>query len=161
MNRTEEHPAAAIATSRARALRIDSLVAVVILLIEYGLGLWVNLYATLPAADRGASVPAGFARAVSHGPAGLTIHALLGVILLAGSIAAVVRAARAASPSMIALAVVGLLAIISAAANGSRFIGDQADGASLAMGISAAVAILCYVIIMFAATPRPGRDAAS
>ena len=89
MNRTDEHQATAIATSRIRALRIDSLVAVVILLIEYGLGLWVNLYATLPAADRGASVPAGFARAVSHGPAGLTIHALLGVILLAGSIAAI------------------------------------------------------------------------
>jgi hypothetical protein len=46
------------------------------------------------------------------------------VILLAGSIAEVVRAARAASPPMIALAVVGLLAIISAAANGSRFVGD-------------------------------------
>ncbi len=164
MNQLDEHQAAAAAAAaagRVRALRINSLAAVVMLLIEYGLGLWLNLYAKLPAGDRGASVPAGFGRAVADGPAGLTIHALLGVALLASSIAVVVRAARVAGPGIIALAALGLLAIISAALNGSRFVGDQANGASLVMGLSAAVAILCYVIIMFAAAPRPGRAPAS
>src|SRR6266516_7236425 len=117
MNQLDEHQAAAAAAAaagRVRALRINSLAAVVMLLIEYGLGLWLNLYAELPAGDRGASVPAGFGRAVADGPAGLTIHALLGVALLASSIAVVVRAARVAGPGIIALAALGLLATISA-----------------------------------------------
>jgi hypothetical protein len=152
-----EHPAATVMASRARSIRINSLAMAVIVLIEYGFGLWVNLYAQLPAADRGASISAGFGRAVANGPAGLTIHALLGVALLAGAITEVVRAVRIASPRIIALASVALLAIIAAAANGSRFVGDQSNGASLAMGLSAAVAILCYVIIMFAPEPRLGE----
>lgn len=52
------------------------------------------------------------------------------------------------------LAVLGLCAIIVSAINGSRFVGDPSNAASLAMGIAAAVAILCYVIIGFAATAR-------
>lgn len=55
-------PGAAIA-SRVRGLRIASLAAVVMLLIEYGSGIWVNLYGQLPAADHGAGVATGFGRA--------------------------------------------------------------------------------------------------
>ena len=63
-----------------------------ILLIEYGLGVWVNLYGHLPASDHGANVATGFARAVSNGPAGLSIHALLGLILIVPASTAMVRA---------------------------------------------------------------------
>lgn len=146
-------PGAAIA-SRVRGLRIASLAAVVMLLIEYGSGIWVNLYGQLPAADHGAGVATGFGRAITGGPAGLTIHALLGVALLASAVTIVVRAVLARRGWPIALAVLGLCAIGVSAINGSRFVGDPSNAASLAMGMAAAVAILCYVIIGFAATAR-------
>ena len=146
-------PGAAMA-SRVRGLRIASLAAVVLLLIEYGFGIWVNLYGQLPAADHGAGVATGFGRAITDGPAGLTIHALLGVALLASAVTLVVRAVLVRRAWPIALAVLGLCAIIVSAINGSRFVGDPSNAASLAMGIAAAVAILCDVIIGFAATAR-------
>ena len=146
-------PGAALG-GRVRGLRIASLAAVVMLLIEYGFGIWVNLYGQLPAADHGAGAATGFGRAITDGPAGLTIHALLGVALLASAITIVVRAILARRGWPIALAVLGLCAIGVSAINGSRFVGDPSNAASFAMGLAAAVAILCYVIIGFAATAR-------
>lgn len=140
--------------SRVRGLRIASLAAVVMPLIEYGFGIWVNLYGRLPAADHGAGVARGFGRAIIGGPVGLTIHALLRVALLAAAITIVVRAVLARRGRPIALAVLGLCAIGVSAINGSRFVGDPSNAASLAMGLAAAVAILCYVIIGFTATAR-------
>lgn len=69
------------------------------------------------------------------------------------AIASRVRGLRIISLAAV-LAVLGLCAIIVSAINGSRFVGDPSNAASLAMGIAAAVAILCYVIIGFAATAR-------
>lgn len=54
--------------SRARALRANSVAAAVMLLVQYGLGIWVNLYGHLPASDHGANVPTGFAHAIAKGP---------------------------------------------------------------------------------------------
>src|SRR6266700_7542307 len=60
-------------TARRRAsvtgLRANSFAALVMLLIEFGLGSWVNLYAHLPAADHGRGTFAAFADAIAKGPA--------------------------------------------------------------------------------------------
>ncbi len=95
------------------------------------------------------------AQAITDGPAGLTSHALLGVAPLAVAVTLVVRAVLVRRRWPIALAVLGLCAIIVSAINGSRFVGDPSNAASLTMGIAAAVAVLCYVIIGFAANARP------
>ncbi|HEY6314557.1 MAG TPA: hypothetical protein VIY52_27690 [Streptosporangiaceae bacterium] len=44
------------AGNRVRGLRANCLAAVVILLVEYGLGIWVNLYGHLSASDHGANM---------------------------------------------------------------------------------------------------------
>jgi len=62
------------------------------LLVEYALGLGVNLYVTVPARDQGGGVFAAVGRALANGPAGLAVHAGLGLLLLLGSIVLVVRA---------------------------------------------------------------------
>jgi hypothetical protein len=92
--------------------------------------------------------------AITDGPAGLTIHALLGVALLASAVTLVVRSVLVRRAWPIMLAVLGLCAIGVSAINGSRFVGDPGHAASLAIGMAAAVAILCYVIIGLAATAR-------
>jgi hypothetical protein len=56
------------ATLRIRGLRANALAAAVMLLTEYCLGISVNLFATLPAADHGKSLFGGLPSAVGNGP---------------------------------------------------------------------------------------------
>ena len=53
----------------------------------------MNLYTTLPATDAGKNSLSAFGAAVTDGPVALTLHALLGTLLLITGISAVVRAA--------------------------------------------------------------------
>ncbi len=59
------------AARRASGLRASAFAAVVMLIIEYCLGIWVNLYARLPASDHGKGVFAAFGGAVADGPVAL------------------------------------------------------------------------------------------
>lgn len=138
-----------IAARDGRGLRPNSLAAVVMLLVQYGLGMWVSLYATIPASDHGKGVLAAFGAAVANGPAGLALHALLGTLLLATATALVIRAALARKAATTVIGAVAFLAIIGAWMSGARFTGSGSDGASFAMAIATAIALLCYVIILF------------
>ena len=119
------------------------------LLIEYGLGLWVNLYAQIPASDKGKGTFAAFGGAVANGPVALTLHALLGTLLLVTAVTLVIRAVLARKAATTVTGTVALLAIIAAWLSGARFTGDAADGASFGMAMATAVALLCYVIVLF------------
>ena len=62
----------------------------------------------------------------------------------------VVRALRVGHTAVAVLSIVGLLAIVSAAVNGVRFVaGGGANSASVAMALSTAVAMLCYAGSLF------------
>lgn len=130
-------------------LRTNAFAAVVMLLIEFGLGVGVNLDATLPAADAGKGLLPAFGRAVTDGPIVLTVHALLGTTLLITGLAAVVRASLARRPLFVGLTSSALLALVVAWFAGARFVGDQASGASLAMASATGLSILCYALILF------------
>jgi hypothetical protein len=141
------------AAKRVSGLRANALAAVVMLLIQYSLGISVNLYSTLPASDSGKSLFPSFAAAVGKGPALLTLHAVLGTLLLVTAIAAVIRALRLAALAPIALTLAGLAAMLVAWLSGSAFIGDQKNASSLAMALATAVALLCYAIVIFVLKP--------
>jgi hypothetical protein len=140
-----ERPAA---VARMTALRANSFAVIVILLIEYGLGVWVNLYGHLPASDHGANIATGFARAVSQGPAGLSIHAVLGAILVISAVTAMVRAVLARRALMIGATAVGLAAIVVAALSGASFVGDGSNGASMSMAMATGVAVGAYALAL-------------
>ena len=153
-------PAAGDASTRGnRGLRPNAFSAVVMLLVEFGLGIWVNLYAKIPASDQGKGVFAAFGAAVADGPVALALHALLGTLLLAAAISLLIRAVLARKAATTVLGAVALLAIIAAWLSGARFVGDAANGASFGMAMATAVAVLCYVIILFVPrlTQGPGR----
>lgn len=141
-------------------LRANSFAAIVILLIEYGLGIWVNLFGHLPASDHGASPATGFGRAVSNGPVGLSIHAVLGVLLVITAVTAVVRAALVGRRALIGAAVVGLLAIVDAAFSGASFVGNGANGASMSMAVAAGVAIGAYAFVLLLSAGGAARSRA-
>jgi uncharacterized membrane protein len=146
---------------RVTGLRTNSFAAIVMLLIEFALGVGVNLYATLPGSDTGRSVLPAFGHAVTGGPVVLALHAILGTLLLVTGTTAVVRAALIRRTMLIAVTTVALLSIIVAWLSGARFVGSMADGASMAMATATAVSLLSYALILFvvpAVMPTDRKD---
>jgi hypothetical protein len=135
---------------RISGLRRASFAAFVMLVIQFALGIYVSLYVTVPAADHGH----GFGQAIANGPAGLTVHIVLGLLLILAALGFAVQAILARQPALIGAAVLGLLTVIGAAASGSSFTGSGQDGASMAMAMLAAVGLLCYGFVLFL-LPRP------
>jgi hypothetical protein len=139
--------------AKVRGLRNNVLAALVMLVLEYGLGIWTNLYANLPASDHGKATFAAFAGAVAHGPISLTLHALLGTLLIVTATSVVVRTALIRQSVLIIIGSVALLAIVAAWISGTKFVSDAANGSSFGMAIATGVAILGYATILFIAIP--------
>ena len=143
------------ARSRAASMpgiRRQSFALCVPLLVQYGLGIGVNLFVSLPRQDHGA----GTGAAIANGPVAVSVHVVLGLALIVIALATAVRAALIRHGGIIALAVVGLAALTSAAINGTRFVGTGQNGASMAWALAWAVALLCYLSIIYIAG-RPAR----
>jgi len=141
------------------SIRRASFAMSIVLLVQYGLGIGVNLFVTVPHQDQGAGVGEAIARAVSNGPLALAVHAVLGLTLIAIALAIAIRAVAAHHGGIVALGVVGLLALGGAAFNGARFVGTGHNSASFSMAIAWAVALLCYLSILFTAGRHtPGRQ---
>jgi hypothetical protein len=130
-------------------LRRISLGMAIALLVQYGLGMVVNLDVTVPARDQGGGVFTAIGRALANGPAGLAIHAGLGLLLIVGAIQLVVRSVLAGHRPLIWLSSVSLLAIIGAALNGAAFVNSGNDGASLGMAMLTGIALLCMTISLY------------
>jgi hypothetical protein len=153
---TVRRTAGPLTASRISGLRRASFAAFAMLVVQIALGIYVNLYLTVPSADHGH----GIGQAIANGPAGLTLHIVVGLLLILAALGFLVQAVLARRPALIAAAALGLLAMIGAAASGSAFTGSGKNGASMAMALLAAVGLLCYGTSPFP-LPRPaagGRE---
>jgi hypothetical protein len=131
-------------------LRGSSFGALAMLILQFAIGMVVNLYVTVPAGDEGSGFFAAIGKSLSQGPAALATHATLGLLLVLAAIALLARAVQVRHTPTIVLSSAGLLAIIAAAVNGARFVSDGgANNASLAMALATAVAMLCYAACLF------------
>ena len=140
MSTTTRHDSqAATATSRLAALRGNCMGAAVLLIVQFGLGMGVNLYVTLPAHKPFFSTV--------FGSAVLAAHAVVALVLLGATVGALVRAIRARRA--IAFTAVGLAAVVAAAIAGASFAGSQDNAASLAMALATAVAMVSYLAAIF------------
>jgi hypothetical protein len=148
--------ASAVSTARPRPsardlarLRGQSFGLLVMLIVQFAIGIVVNLYVTVPAADKGGFFGA-LGKALSNGPAALASHAGLGLLIVLAALVLIARAIVIRHTATIVLSVLGLLSILGAAANGIRFVADGGpDNASLAMALAAAGAMLWYAISLF------------
>ena len=156
MNMVARRPAEIPAGSRAArqsppaGLRQATLAILIVLIVQFALGMGVNLYVTLPAAGH-----PGHASWFGNG-ALLALHAALGMVLVLAAIFVLVRAIRARNATLIVTSAAGLVAILLAAFFGSGFTGKLTDGYSLGMAIAFAVALACYAIGLCALTGRHG-----
>ena len=137
------------AARRIRGLRRNSLGISVMLLAQYGLGMGINLYTPVPKTDQGRGLAVAVGRALSNPPAVLAIHAALGLLLLVAAVNVLARAIRSRQRSAITSSAAGLAAIVGAALSGATFADHGRPGASMAMAILTAVALLCYLLNLF------------
>jgi hypothetical protein len=143
-------PAVQKTQSRQARLRQASLAIMIVLIIQFGLGIGVNLYVTLPATGH-----PGHASWFGNGPL-LALHAAFGMFLVLAAIFVLVRAIMARNATLIATSAGGLVAIGLAFSFGASFTDKLTNGYSLGMAISFAAALACYAIGLFAASARRG-----
>jgi hypothetical protein len=122
-------------------LRGACLAALIALVVQFSLGMILNLYVTVPSSDAHAS----YIQEVEAGPFALTIHALLGVFLMCAAAALLVQAIGIRNPAITALAAAGLTAILGAFAAGEIFVRNGQNSASLWMAILTGVALVSYI----------------
>jgi hypothetical protein len=130
-------------------LRLQLMLAIALIAIEIALGVAVNLFAKLPAADKGTSGFSAFGDAIASGPASLAVHTVVGTLILLAGISVLIRTISIRSITQIVLAALGLLTVLMAWGSGTAFIGSQADGASFSMTIGTVVALLSYTVALF------------
>jgi len=122
-------------------LRRMSVAALIMLVVQYGLGVFLNLYVSIPASD----AHAGYFQEIATAPLALTVHALLGLGLIGTAILLVARAVGLRDRLIAVLATAGLTAIGGAFGAGEIFVKNGQSSASLAMAVLTGVALLCYV----------------
>jgi hypothetical protein len=147
------------------SLRRLVLVAIVLTLVQAGIGMDVNLYVTIPDDHPGAlsSYFGGSVHsvgwAIAHGTPALAIHASLGLALVIVVIAVAVRAVSVADRAVIAWLILAGLLVIGAGFNGASFLDFNHDFSSLIMALLALGAIACYAsaLYLLPAVPRRAR----
>jgi hypothetical protein len=122
-------------------VRRVSVATLIMLVVQYGLGIVLNMYVAVPASD----AHAGLMQEIASGPFTLTVHALLGLALIGAALVLLVRAVRLGDRVIAVLAAAGLTAIGGAFASGEIFVRNGQDTASLAMALLTGVALLSYI----------------
>ena len=150
-------PAAAPPTTqkiqhRQARLRQAYLAILIALIVQFALGISVNLYVTLPAAGH-----PGHSSWFGNG-ALLAAHAALGMFLTLAALFVLVRAIMARNAALIVTSAAGLVAIGLAFFFGASFTDKLTNGYSLGMAISFAAALACYAIGMYAVSAPRGRQ---
>jgi hypothetical protein len=141
-------------------LRRTCLATLIALVAQFGLGMWLNLYVQVPAADQ----HAGITQEIKNGPLLLTVHALVGTYLIGAAILLLVKAIRVRSRKVILPASVGLGAIFGAFIAGEFFVKNGESKASLWMALLTGLSLLCYIYLQAlisaarTALTRPRRD---
>src|SRR5262245_66106646 len=138
-------PVSTTATASLARVRRGSMAVLVLLVVEYGIGMYLNVYVAIPRGDHGRSVGS----ALANGPAVFSVHAAAGLLLALGALGVFVEAVMARHPVAIASSALGLFALAFASAPGASFAssGDPAD--SMGMAVLAGVGLLCYAANLY------------
>jgi hypothetical protein len=147
-------------------LRRASLVLALALILQYALGMVVNIYATLPKDFQGVGLGKAFSDAMSKGPASLAMHTGLGLVLLVAAVWLLLSSLLSGHRVVLASSTVALLAIVGAAFSGLNFVNTTQNSASLTMALLTGVALLCAVVNLYvlgsggaAQAAEPGKSA--
>jgi hypothetical protein len=122
----------------------------IVLIVQFALGISVNLYVTLPTAGH-----PEHSSWFGNGPL-LALHVAFGMFLVLAALFILVRAIMARNATLIATSAAGLVAIGVAFFFGADFTEKLTNGYSLGMAIAFAAALACYAIGLYATSTRRG-----
>jgi hypothetical protein len=121
-------------------LRRGSFAILVLVVVQYAIGMYVNIYVSVPAADHGR----GLGSDISNGPGWLSVHVVLGLLLGLGALGLLTQAVLIRHWGVVVASAVGLLSLILASVAGAGFASTGDNSASMAMAVLTGVAVLCY-----------------
>ena len=139
-----------------------------LLVIQFGLGMYLNLFVTIPSHHPGAAATNFFVGvwdsvswAIVHGPAGLIAHAVIGLAIIASGTHQFVWNLKWGTPGAAWATGIGLLFVLAAGFSGGAFLTYNKDLNSLLMALFFGAAMLCYAssIYLLRRPPR-GRNGA-
>jgi len=145
---SSRHGAGQDRAERLARLRRSSLGAVIMLILQFILGMIYNLYGTAPTSTKSIGL---------FSSPDLALHVILGILLFLAAVAQLVRAIGTRHKLSMWLSALGLLSILGAGFAGLGFTGSGAAGASLGMSLAFAVALACYAILVFALPSSASR----
>ena len=146
-------PAPTAVTAGPSRLRRGSMAVLVLIVVEYAIGMYVNLYVTVPKADHGSSL----GTEISNGPAVLSLHAVVGLLLGLGALGVLVQSIMARHWVVVGVSAVGLLSLAFASVAGTGFTSTGDNSASMAMSVLTGVALLCYAANLYVLRPAGRR----
>ena len=133
---------------RLARLRGASFGVVVMLIVQFILGMIYNLYGTAPTSTKSIGL---------FSSPDLALHVIVGILLVIAGIGQLIRAVGTRHKLSMWLSALGLLSILGAGFAGLGFTGSGAAGASLGMSLAFAVALACYAILVFALPSSASR----
>jgi hypothetical protein len=146
-------------------LRWFSLVMMFWLLVQFLLGMVVNLWVMVPRNHPGANPPeyfSGVAQSVTwattQAPTWLLLHASLGLLMVIAAVVLFVQAIRSGPRSFAIATGVGAFAILGAGFNGGSYLNYHEDFSSMIMAALFAVAVGAYTVATYIA---PGQRTSS
>jgi hypothetical protein len=148
-------------------MRNQFLGTLIFLIIQFLLGMAVNLFVTIPTNHPGANPPeyfGGVAQSVTwailHGHVLLQVHAVLGLLLVVNAFGLLVAAIRTRARDLIWITSLGLFGVLAAGFNGGSFLNYNQDFSSMIMASFFSWAVIAYSVGIFL-TGRPGSAPAS
>jgi len=143
------------------SLRRMLLGAIVLVLVQAGIGMTVNLDVTVPARHPGAR-PGSYLGgsfdsvvwSIGHGAAALAIHASLGLALVIVAAGVAFRGLRSMHRAVGAWSLLGGLLVIGAGFNGASFLDFGNDISSLIMALLAFGAVASYAAALYVVGQR-------
>ena len=149
-----------IKTLQSRLRTINAII-LVLMAVQFLVGMVVNLFVQVPPVHPGANAPEffsgvvqGVAWALLHAPLGLLVHAILGLLLFLASLILIGFAIAAQRRAWIIVSVIGFFGIVAAGFNGASFMNYGHNFSSLLMSIGFLLAAVPYTIGLSLAARR-------
>src|ERR1700686_557027 len=139
----------------------------IFLMIQFLLGMAVNLFVTIPTNHPGANPPEYFGGvvqsvtwAILHGHILVILHASIGLLLVLNALGLLVAAIRVRQRDLITVTAFGLFGVLAAGFNGGSFLNYNQDFSSMLMATFFAIAVVAYAVGLLV-TGRTSSDSAS
>lgn len=129
---------------RLRPLRMTTMFLWGALIVQYALGMYVNLFVSFPN-----NATEGQLWEFAWSQPSLAAHIILAILILLAAITLCIRAIRSKDRRWIVASSIGLLAVLAAGVSGAAFIPSQSNAYSYSMSLMFLIAILSYAWILF------------